>query len=78
MVVFCETAHSALHIFTGSEFYSSVTTIFFSLIVMSLSANLLSLTWPIYFKFSQLSLGIALLSKSTVAVMYDRTNGVLA
>jgi len=46
------------------------TTIFFSLIVMSLSANLISLTMPaFYFNFSALALATALLSLLTVAIM---------
>jgi hypothetical protein len=46
------------------------TTILFSLIVMSTSANLISLTTPVfYYKFSALALAIALLSMFTLAIM---------
>jgi hypothetical protein len=59
----------------GSEVFFKAATIFFSLIVMSLSANLISLTMPaFYFKFSALALATALLSLLTVAIMYDWTN----
>jgi len=54
----------------GSEVFFTATTLLFSLIVMSVSANLISRTSPGYFKFSALALATSLLS-FTVAIMYD-------
>jgi len=47
-----------------------VTTILFSLIVLSLSADLVSVTAPSYFTFSAFSLATGLISLLTVAPMY--------
>jgi hypothetical protein len=55
-----------------SEVFFIATTILFSLIVMSLSADLISVTSPaFYYKFSALALSTSLLSMLTVAIMYD-------
>lgn len=54
----------------GSELISTVTTIVFAVIVMSISASLIALTEPaFYYKFSALSLSTALLTMFTVIPM---------
>jgi hypothetical protein len=69
MVVFCETfCIPCLH--WVLKFFFTATTILFSLIVMSISANLISITTLGYFKVSGLALATSLLS-FTVAIMYD-------
>ena len=57
-----------------AEAFPIATTLVFSLIVLSLSADLISLTEPdTYFKFSALALATSLLSLLTVGPMCDQT-----
>ena len=77
-ITFCETTFSALFDGLRSEAFFTATTILFSLIVISLSASLISLTEPLfYYKFSALALSTGLMTILTVTPMYDRTHAVV-
>ena len=69
VIVFCETTHTVFHVFTGFlKFFFTGKTVLCSVIVIFLSADLLS---SIDLILAPFALATAVLSKLTVITMYD-------